>query len=168
MNRSRLPWTIWTFIATCGGTGYAPKAPGTFGTLVAVPFAVGIAYLPPIIAMALILILAILGIVASERYCVESGEHDRQEIVIDEFVGYLIAANLLPFTWQSFFAAFVLFRFLDITKPLFIGRMDRRLKGGIGVMADDLAAGIVANVLLQVVFYQTAWLGARWDGSFSL
>lgn len=165
---TRWPWTIWTFIATCGGVGYAPKAPGTFGTLVAVPFAIGFAYLPPLVAMALILGLTMAGIHACDRICHLSGEHDRQEIVIDEFVGYLIAANMLPFTWQSFFAAFVLFRFLDITKPLFIGRLDRNLKGGIGVMADDLAAGIVANLLLQFAFYQTDWLGVRWDGSFSL
>lgn len=160
--------TPWNFIATCGGVGYAPKAPGTFGTLVAVPVAVALAFMPPILAMAIIMGVVMVGIQACERFSKTSGAHDRQEIVIDEFAGYLIAANMLPFTWQSFFAAFVLFRFLDITKPLFIGRLDRTVKGGVGVMVDDLAAGIVANVLLQFAFYQTDWLGVRFDGSFSL
>lgn len=160
--------TPWTFIATCGGVGYAPKAPGTFGTLIAVPFAVALAFLPPVLAMAIIIGITMMGIQACEKFCAVSGEHDRQEIVIDEFAGYLIAVNMLPFTWQSFFAAFILFRFLDITKPLFIGRLDRNVKGGVGVMVDDLAAGLVANVLLQFAFYQTDWLGVQWDGSFSL
>jgi phosphatidylglycerophosphatase A len=168
MSAARLPWTPWTLIATCGGVGYLPKAPGTFGTLIAVPFAYLLTFVPPVFSMLIILGLAILGLVAAERFGKESGTDDNQHIVIDEFVGYLIAANLLPVTWQSFAAAFILFRFLDITKPLFIGRLDRSLSGGIGVMADDLAAGIVANVLLQYAYYQTTWLGQQFNGSFTL
>lgn len=168
MNLPKQTVTIWSWIATCGGVGYLPKAPGTWGTLVAVPFAMGLAMLPPLVSMLAILTLAILGIMASERVCQQSGVHDQQSIVIDEFVGFLIAVNWLPQTWQSYVFAFVLFRFLDITKPLFIGRLDRQLKGGVGVMADDLAAGIVANVLLQWVYYNTPFLGLQWSGGFSL
>lgn len=147
--------------ATCFGVGYLPKAPGTWGTLVAVPAALALGLVPPIIAMSTVLFLTIFALIACEKYERESGEHDAGAVVIDEFVGYLIAANWLPFTWQSFVGAFLLFRLLDITKPLFIGVMDRKIKGGIGVLADDVAAGIVANIILQVIYTQTTWLGSQ-------
>lgn len=157
-------FSIWSRLATCFGVGYLPKAPGTWGTLVAIPFAVLLAKIQPLHAMLTILVLTIVAVIACERFEKEQGEHDSSHVVIDEFVGYLVAVNWLPFTWQSFFFAFAVFRFLDISKPLFIGKIDRTLKGGIGVMADDLAAGIVTNILLQTVFYQTQWLGQQWSG----
>lgn len=155
---------IWKFMAkaaTCFGVGKIKPAPGTWGTLVAVPFALLIAKLDPLANLAVcfgLTLFALFCCVAHER---EMKTHDSQEVVIDEFVGYLIAVVWLPFTWQSFVFAFVLFRLLDITKPLFIGRLDRELKGGVGTLADDVAAGIVTNVLLQVMFTQTNWLGTQ-------
>lgn len=159
--------TFWSRLATCFGIGDLRPAPGTWGTLAAVPFAVGLGMIDPVLALILVFALTIVALMACERFEQESGEHDSPRVVIDEFVSYLIAVIWLPMTWQSFVFAFVVFRFLDITKPLFIGQIDRKIKGGVGTLADDLAAGITTNVLLQVVFYQTNWLGLQWSGGFT-
>jgi len=67
----------------------------------------------------------------------------------------------LPMTWQSMLFGFVLFRVLDILKPFPIGFIDKKVQGGLGVIADDVVAGLIANIALQVVYSQTNWLGAR-------
>ncbi len=77
--------------------------------------------------------------------------HDSQEVVIDEVVGYLVAFTWLPMNWTSVVTAFVLFRALDIVKPFPISWLDRKVKGGLGTVVDDLAAGLVANIILQAV-----------------
>jgi phosphatidylglycerophosphatase A len=74
-------------------------------------------------------------------------------------VGYVIAMTWLPLTWQSFLAAFVVFRFFDILKPGPIRRIDQRVKGGLGTVLDDVAAGLVSSVILQVLLRETHWLG---------
>ena len=86
------------------------------------------------------------------------------KVVIDEVAGFFVTLTWLPVTWQTFLAGFILFRLLDIWKPLFIGVMDRKIKGGAGTVLDDIAAGIVANLILQAVYYRTDWLGWRWSG----
>lgn len=160
--------SFWSNFATCFGVGRMRPAPGTWGTLIAVPFAYGLALISPLASMGLIVALTFIAIYACQVYEKETNKHDHSEVVIDEFVGYLIAVMWLPLTWQSFLFAFVVFRFLDISKPLFIGKIDRMVPGGFGTMADDLAAALVTNVLLQAVFYHTNWLGVKWDGGFSL
>ena len=84
--------------------------------------------------------------------------HDPKEIVIDEVVGYVIAMTWLPLTWQSFLAAFVMFRFFDILKPGPIRRIDQKVKGGLGTVLDDVAAGLISSVLLQVLLREMPWL----------
>jgi phosphatidylglycerophosphatase A len=69
----------------------------------------------------------------------------------------------LPDTWQTFLAGFVLFRLFDILKPYPIRLMDQKLPGGFGVVMDDVAAGIVANLILQTIFVKTLWLGVQWS-----
>lgn len=150
---------VLALTATCFGIGKIRPAPGTWGTLVAVPFAFFLAKLSPLTVMVVTFALVVFALFCCEAHERFFGAHDSQDVVIDEFVGYLIAVIWLPLTWQSFVFAFILFRFLDITKPLLIGRLDRELKGGVGTLADDVAAGIVANAILQVVFHQTNWLG---------
>ena len=86
---------------------------------------------------------------------------DPKEVVIDEVAGFLVAMTWLPLSWSSFLAAFLLFRLFDVWKPLFIGYLDKNVKGGLGIVADDLAAGIVTNIILQVVYQQTDWLGHK-------
>lgn len=100
-----------------------------------------------IIGTALLIGLAIFSAQLHESL---HGGHDASEIVIDEVVGYLVAFALLPWHWSSIFGAFVLFRIFDIIKPFPISWLDRRVKGGLGVVVDDLAAGLVANIILQL------------------
>lgn len=105
-----------------------------------------------------------LAIVASEAYEKMKGEHDLSEIVVDEVIGMLVALVWLPMSWQTFFLGFVLFRLFDIWKPWPISFIDRKVGGGVGVVADDLLAGIVVNVILQAIYQNTDWLGLQWGG----
>lgn len=154
-------------LATMFGIGNIRPAPGTWGTLAAVPIAYGFALAGPYAFMGLTLVVLILALIACSVHEQESGNHDSSKVVIDEVVGYLVAVTWLPLTWQSFLAAFLLFRILDIWKPLFIGLLDRKVSGGVGTVIDDLAAGLVVNVILQMVFYRTAWLGYQWSGGIN-
>ncbi len=154
-------------LAVFFGVGHMKKAPGTWGTLAAVPIAVGLSYLGPFIYMGTCVLFLILAIIACDVYEQDKGDHDSPEVVVDEVIGYLITVTWLPFTWQTFVFGFLLFRLFDIWKPLFIGMLDRRMKRGVGTVMDDVAAGIVANAILQMVYYNTSWLGSRWLGGFS-
>jgi len=146
---------------TFGGAGLSPKAPGTMGTLATVPLLLLLLWAGPFWHMGVTLLLTLVAIVLSERYQQLTGGHDRQEIVIDEVVGYLITMVWLPLTWQSVVAGFVLFRALDILKPWPISFLDAKVKGGLGVVIDDVAAGLVASLILQQILARTSWLGVQ-------
>lgn len=148
-------------LATMFGVGFSPKAPGTVATLATIPIFMLLSLTGPIIYMIVLLLLVIVGIIASEIYEQDKGSHDSQEIVIDEVVGYLITMVWLPLTWQAILIGFVLFRLLDITKPLLIGYLDKKIQGGLGVMADDIVAGIIASIVMQLLYTHTNWLGAQ-------
>lgn len=148
-------------LATFFGVGLSPKAPGTVATIATIPLVLLLDWTGPIIYMIVTLLLLPVGILAAEVYEQDKGSHDSQEIVIDEVVGYLITMVWLPMTWQAILIGFVLFRLLDITKPLFIGYLDKKIQGGLGVMADDVAAGIVASLIMQVLYTHTGWLGSQ-------
>lgn len=154
-----LPPSIVAFFATAGFVGRIPKAPGTFGTLVAVPLAFSLATVGPNFYLGATAALIVFAIWISELHERALGHHDSKEIVIDEVVGYLVAFAWLPVTWMSVVAAFVVFRFFDILKPYPISVLDARVKGGLGVVVDDLAAGLVANLILQLIASHTSWLG---------
>jgi len=136
-------------IATLFFMGYLPWAPGTFGSLAAMAF---IWILRPNFLWQSVVVTAalIIGIKTSGIAEKAFGEKDSRHIVIDEFVGYLCAVIFLPLTPAYMISAFFLFRFFDILKPPPI-RMLERIGGGVGVMCDDVAAGIVTNVILQVI-----------------
>lgn len=140
--------TISKIIATLFFIGYMPFAPGTFGTLAGMLF---IWILKPSFPWQFALLIAalIIGIITSGIAEKAFGEKDSRHIVIDEFVGYLCSVILLPLTPAYMLAAFFLFRFFDILKPPPI-RMIEKLGGGAGVMFDDVAAGIITNILLQI------------------
>ena len=91
----------------------------------------------------------------------KGGGHDRQEIVIDEVAGFLITMAMIPLTWQTWVAGFLLFRFFDAVKPWPISVLDKKVKGGLGVVVDDVAAGLAANLILQVLITKTDWLGVQ-------
>lgn len=148
-------------IAVFFGAGLSPKAPGTVGTLAALPLVWGLSLAGPLIYMLTTLLLLPLGVIAAEVYEREKGGHDHKEIVIDEVVGILIAMTWVPMTWQSLLIGFLIFRVLDIAKPFPIGYIDKKIQGGLGVMADDVAAGIIANICMQLLYTHTALLGVQ-------
>jgi phosphatidylglycerophosphatase A len=159
-NKSELSKTA-RLIATFFGSGLSPKAPGTIGTIATIPLVYALSFLGPYFYMAFTVLLFPIGLWAAEMYEQATSKHDSKEIVIDEVLGFLITMTWLPMTWQSMLFGFVLFRVLDILKPFPIGSIDKKVQGGLGVIADDVVAGLIANIALQVVYSQTNWLGAQ-------
>jgi phosphatidylglycerophosphatase A len=163
--RSRPP--LWaTVVATSFGAGFMPKAPGHTGTLTAVPLAWGLAKLGTLAYVAGIVVVTAIGTVAAGVFARATGVADNQKIVIDEVAGYLVTLSLVPRTVGNLILGFFLFRLFDVWKPGFIRLIDRKVKGGFGIMADDLAAGAVAALCLfaidraHVIAYVVAWAHA--------
>ncbi len=152
---------ILLLIATFFNIGRISKAPGTVATAATIPIWWALAQAGPLVYMGVTILLIPIGIFAAEAYNAQSAEHDPQEIVIDEVVGFLITMTWLPLTWQSVVLGFIIFRFLDIVKPPPIRQLDQRIKGGLGVMIDDIAAGIIGSLCLQLIYTQTSWLGVQ-------
>ena len=144
--------------------GKFPKGPGTMGTLGAIPLVYILASFGSLVYLSITLVLSVIAIMASQKYEELFAEHDSKEIVIDEVVGFLVTMALLPMTWQSFVLAFVLFRVLDILKPFPINWIDQKINGGVGVVADDIVAGIIANVFLHLAYTHTTLLGVQFVG----
>jgi len=141
------------FLAFGFGSGLAPKAPGTFGTLAAVPLYLLMTLLP-LPGYVLVLVLAAgLGIYLCGRTARDLGVHDHPGIVWDEFVGFWITMLLVPAHWYWILAGFVLFRLFDIWKPWPIRLVDRQVHGGFGIMLDDVLAGVYAWLVLQLLLY---------------
>ena len=140
--------TFLTNIATIGFLGHIPFAPGTFGSLFALALFM-LADLPLYAHFALILLGTIVGVCASTVAEELLNEKDSGKIIIDEFIGFYVSVVFLPKTWQFSVAAFLLFRFFDILKPLFIAKLEKTLSNGLGIMADDILAGIYTNIVLQ-------------------
>lgn len=139
------------FLAFGFGSGLARHAPGTMGTLAAIPvywllMQAGIPVYSVVTALVILTGVWICGIAADKL-----GVHDYSGIVWDEIAGYLITMWLVPFSWQAMSAGFVLFRFFDIFKPWPIKRIDRDMRGGLGIMLDDVLAGIFAALVLMSV-----------------
>ncbi len=139
---------ISKLLATVFFVGYLPVAPGTFGTFAGMLF---VWLLKPDIGTQFAVLVAVLvvGTVASGIAEQTFGQKDCRHIVIDEFAGYLCSIILLPLTPVYMVAAFFLFRFFDILKPPPIRALER-IGGGAGIMLDDLAAGVLTNILLQI------------------
>ncbi len=137
-------------LATFFYTGLAPKAPGTVGTLAAIPLVLVASLMGSVPYVIITVVLVLAAIFVAQLYERSVGSHDNSEIVIDEVVGFMMAMALVPITWVSLLVGFVLFRIIDIFKPFPISYLDRNIKGGLGVVIDDLAAGVVVNILLQV------------------
>ena len=138
-------------LATLGPIGHLRPAPGTIGSLVALSSGYLIANFSLGVLVAAILALSILGIFAAERYSQRTGKKDASEVIIDEVAGQWIPLVIIPLEIDWYIAAFLLFRFFDISKIGPIGHAET-FTGGVGVMADDLMAGILAALVL--------WLGA--------
>ena len=146
-------------LATWFGCGLSPKAPGTVGTLGAIPLVYLAGRWGEMPYLYFSFAFAVFAIIVAHAYEVEiATSHDQSEVVIDEVAGFLVTMAWLPFDWKWVGLGFVVFRVFDAVKPFPISWMDRRIKGGVGVVADDLAAGIISSVILQYVFARQ-WLG---------
>lgn len=133
------------------GAGCARKAPGTWGTVVGVAFHAAMQPLSLPLYLALLAAAFAAGVWLCGRTASRLGGDDHPAIVWDEVVGYLITMTGLPGDWEWAVAGFLLFRLLDIAKPGPIGWLDRRVKGGMGIMLDDAVAGLVGCAMLQVI-----------------
>jgi len=133
------------------GSGKLPHAPGTYGTVVAIPIFLLMANLSLFVYIAICLALLLLGIWASQVYSEFLGVHDHGSIVWDEVVGYLITMTATPAEWHWIILGFILFRLFDIWKPWPINLLDKYVHGGVGIMMDDVLAGIYGAIVLLVV-----------------
>jgi phosphatidylglycerophosphatase A len=136
------------FLAFGFGSGLAPKAPGTFGTLAALPLWWLASGLPLPAYLALTLLMFIGGVWLCGRCEQILGVEDHSGIVWDEFVGLFITLTAVPLSWKAVIAGFLLFRLFDVVKPWPISWLDKRLHGGFGIMLDDALAGLLAWVCL--------------------
>ncbi|HWR58652.1 MAG TPA: phosphatidylglycerophosphatase A [Thermodesulfovibrionales bacterium] len=145
---------IFKTLATLGPIGYSPVAPGTFGSLFALLFYY---FLKPSLSaqVFLLILVTVVGTIAAHLSEKMLNEKDSGHIVIDEFAGYAVSIFMLPGVLSYFIAAFFLFRFFDILKPPPIRWMERTLPGGPGIVADDLMAGIYANLVMQIWMHLT-------------
>ncbi len=138
-------------IATLFGVGYARTAPGTVASAVALPFAYLIAFTGGRFALLVLAIVVLaIGAWASELYAAETKTFDPSECVVDELAGQWIACAFAPVSLAGYALAFVLFRIFDIWKPWPTRRVER-LHGGLGIMADDVVAALMAGVILAVL-----------------
>jgi len=138
------------FVAFGFGSGLAPKAPGTFGTLAAVPHYLLLSQMIPVYYTLVVIATAALGIWICDIASKQLQVHDHAGIVWDEFVGYWITMWLLPPDWLWIVAGFVVFRVFDIAKPWPVGYLDRKVEGGLGIMLDDIMAGLMACLTLHI------------------
>ncbi len=156
----------WFFL-TAGYSGLFPKAPGTAGTLLALPLGMLILiYFDAQTLFLAALLTTIIAIREVDKYEQKSATHDDKRIVIDEVVGMWFALSVAPAMSVSFgeisdlqngflvqsMLSFVFFRYFDITKPSMIGKIDREAKGGIGVVGDDVLAGFIAGISSALVW----------------
>lgn len=166
------------FFITLFYSGLAPKAPGTVGSFVALLIGIpALAYLGNQLMFTLTLLITAIAVKEINRYEAQSGTHDDKSIVIDELAGMWFALSIAPgvmidftdifdfsngFLIQSLLA-FALFRYFDITKPSIIGRIDKNMSGGLGVMLDDVIAGFAAGITAAFLWQ----VGLKFLPSFS-
>ncbi|HEX7026420.1 MAG TPA: phosphatidylglycerophosphatase A [Gammaproteobacteria bacterium] len=141
------------FLAFGFGAGLMPQAPGTFGTLVAVPVYLLIMQLSLPVYLMVVVFMTAVGVWVCGRTSTDLGVHDHGGIVWDEMVGYLVTLTAVPPSWWNMLLAFVLFRLFDIAKPWPISWVDRRVSGGLGIMIDDIIAALFALPILHLINY---------------
>ena len=141
-----------SILATWFGTGLVPVAPGTFGTLAAVPLVMLVDGFGIVFRTLSLVIVTALAFWASDRYQARLGQNDPHEVVIDEVAGFLLTMFLIKASWPALVLGFIFFRFFDIIKPYPI-RHAERLKGGVGIVMDDLLAGLYALLSVRACLY---------------
>lgn len=139
----------WTAIS--GGAGLSPTWPGTVGAAVGVPFALLVAWSTPLVAAIACLLLFAVGVWASGAVATMTAKDDPQIVVVDETLGCAMTLLMLPVHPLWWALGFVVFRYFDIAKPWPINALQDRVKGGLGIMLDDVAAGLAAGVAVLVL-----------------
>jgi phosphatidylglycerophosphatase A len=138
-------------LATGCYVGYSPLIPGTAGTLAAIPLYLILSHLSPLYYIAIVLGSIYIAIWASDGAEVLLQSRDCRHIVIDEMVGFMVAMVMVPPTFRNILLGFFLFRALDIIKPIPIRALEDRVRGGYGVVLDDIVAGVYANLIIHVL-----------------
>jgi phosphatidylglycerophosphatase A len=138
---------LW--LATGCGCGYFPFAPGTVGALVALPLGWWLSHRPPGYALVIVVVFTLIAIAVAQRAAVLMQGEDPGAVVIDEIAGVLVACLGLQLSLVGSLIIVGLFRLFDILKPFPVGWLDRHLKGGLGIVMDDLAAGLLANLVYR-------------------
>jgi len=153
-----IPNSIWHkpthFIAFGFGAGALPWAPGTFGTLLAIPFYLALRPLPLIAYIIAVILIALGSIWLCEKVSKEIQVEDHQGMCLDEFVGYFVTMTGVPFGLGWIILGVILFRIFDILKPWPIQQIDAKMKGGAGMILDDVLAGIYSCIILHIL----AWI----------
>lgn len=139
------------FLAAGFGTGFLPFAPGTWGTLIAIPFYYFMRNLPLSYYGALVVLAFGIGVWVCENATQYLGVYDHKSIVWDEVVGYWITMFAMPHHWIWIVAGFALFRFFDILKPWPINWVDREVRNGLGIMLDDVLAAVYSAIVLRII-----------------
>jgi phosphatidylglycerophosphatase A len=160
-KKSGLTDTLFRALASGFGVGYIPFASGTFGTLWGIPLflllhqwdagRIGPFSAGPIVYFGGTILFILFSCWVSDRAESLFGEHDSGKVIIDEVAGFLVGMSFLPVDWVFILAGFIAFRFFDILKPFPIGLVDKKVGGGIGVVLDDLIAGIYACFTIWLV-----------------
>ncbi|GAK16621.1 LOW QUALITY PROTEIN: phosphatidylglycerophosphatase A [Vibrio sp. JCM 19053] len=154
----------WHLLATGFGSGLSPFIPGTMGTLAAVPFFLLLAQLPFTAYVIVVLISCVIGIQICQVTSADMKVHDHGSIVWDEFAGFWITMSIVPALniplteWKWLITGFILFRFFDMVNLGQLGGLDKRVHGGLGIMVDDIVAGIMAGVALFLVAKYAGWM----------
>ena len=156
-NKAKVFSNFYHFLAFGFGSGLSSMAPGTMGTLAAIPiYLLMVSFLPQWLYIFLTIVFFIVGIEICNRVSKDLQAHDFSGIVWDEIVGYLITMMFFPLSWELIILGFVLFRFFDILKPWPINWLDKHISGGLGIMLDDVLAGLFSWVILMLVSHY--WL----------
>lgn len=135
------------------GSGLVPKAPGTAGTVMAIPLYLLFAQLPLFEYAILLVVTFLIGVYLCHKTAKDLDVHDHPGIVWDEFVGYWITMLAAPVGWYWIVVGFVLFRIFDVLKPWPISWLDKHVHGGFGIMIDDVLAGFMALAVMNVGYY---------------
>jgi len=139
------------FLALGFGSGLIPFMPGTFGSLAALPLLIPFLYLPPATLLIAAVLASVIGIYLCGKTADDMQVHDHGSIVWDEVAGILLTFLWVPLSLWTVVAGFLLFRFFDIVKPWPIGPVDKYVSGGLGIMLDDIIAGLMACVTLHAI-----------------
>ena len=144
----------WQRLVALGfGSGLLPVAPGTAGTLIGIPVVILFQFLPTAVMLLGTLLIVLLSVWLAGAVTRQIGIEDHPSIVIDEIAGYVVAMTMIPLTWWTVTAGFLIFRLLDIYKPPLASWVDRNCTGGFGITADDVVAGIYTNLIMHGLLY---------------